>query len=295
MKASKTVVVLASLIVVLSLVAASVGIFYQDNGSPFEFKTLRGETVMIQGRGLYKYDSVSFAAQGIAQDVVTLLVGIPLLVVSIMLYRRESFRGKLLLAGTLGYFLYTYMSYAFGVAYNGLFLLYVALFSLSLSAFVLSIGSIDVATLPAHFSEKLPRRLVSTLLFAVGGFLVLAWSGRIGTALLDGSVPYGLESYSTLPLQAMDLGLIVPLAFVSGILLLRRSPWGYLLSSVALIKGFTMSVALIAMIVGEMLAGVQVYAGETIMFLVLTLSIIAVTFLFLKRCEASAPSPVNVA
>jgi hypothetical protein len=289
------VVILASLIVVLSLVAVSVGIFYQDNGSPFEFKTLRGETVMLQGRGLYKYDSVSFAAQGIAQDVVTLFVGIPLLVASVVLARRQSLRGKLLLAGTLGYFLYTYMSYAFGAAYNNLFLLYVALFSLSLSAFVLSFGSIDVATLPAHFSEKLPRRLIATLLFAVGGFLVLAWSGRIGTALLDGSVPYGLESYSTLPLQAMDLGLIVPLAFVSGILLLRRSPWGYLLSSVALIKGFTMSVALIAMIVGEMLAGVQVYAGETIMFLVLTLSIIAVTLVFLKRCEATAPSPVNLA
>ena len=295
MKSSKTVVVLASLIVALSLIAVSVGIFWQDNGSPFEFKTLRGETVMIQGRGLYKYDSVSFAAQGIAQDVVTLLVGIPLLVASIMLYRRESFRGKLLLAGTLGYFLYTYVSYAFGAAYNNLFLLYVALFSLSLYAFILSIGSIGVATLPARFSERLPRRLVSTLLFAVGGFLVLAWSGRIGSALLDGSVPYGLESNSTLPLQAMDLGLIAPLAFVSGILLLRRSPWGYLLSSVALIKGFMMSFALIAMIVGEMLAGVQIYAGETVMFFVLTLSIIAVTLLFLKRCEATAPSPVNLA
>ena len=39
--------------------------------------------------------------------------------------------------------------------------------------------SIKVDELPGRFSERLPRRAISGLLFAIGGFLLLAWLGRI--------------------------------------------------------------------------------------------------------------------
>ncbi len=71
---------------------------------------------------MYHYDTHSAAAQEQAQDLVTLLVGLPLLVVSARLAMRGSLRGQVLLAGTLGYFLYTYTWIAFGSAYNPLFL-----------------------------------------------------------------------------------------------------------------------------------------------------------------------------
>ena len=48
-----------------------------------------------------------------------------------------------LLSGVLGYFLYTYASYLFGVAYNQLFLLYAALVALSLFAFI---GALEPST-----------------------------------------------------------------------------------------------------------------------------------------------------
>src|SRR5512136_791427 len=100
-KTSNTLIVLASLIATLALMVAGLGVFWQGEGQRFEFRTLRGETVMIQGHGLYRYETVSFAAQSIAQDVVTLLVGIPLLVVAMVLFRKGNLLGKLLLAGTL--------------------------------------------------------------------------------------------------------------------------------------------------------------------------------------------------
>ena len=106
---------------------------------------------------------------------------------------------QLLLAGTaLGFFLYTYMSMSFSTAYNELFLLYVALFSLSLYAFIsLAMLSFDLASLPRHFSERLPRHAIAGLLFIVGGFLLLAWLGRIVPPLLQGQPPAGLESVAT--------------------------------------------------------------------------------------------------
>ena len=93
-----------------------------------------------------RFETVSIAAQAIAQDVVTLLVGIPLLLAGAVLSRKGSLRGRLLLAGTVGYFLYTYASFVFGAAYNVLFLLYVALFSLGLIAFIESLLAISIST-----------------------------------------------------------------------------------------------------------------------------------------------------
>jgi hypothetical protein len=289
-KRSKTLVVLVAVISLLALFAAAAGVFWQGGGEPFPFTTLRGETVSIQGKGLYRFDTVSMAAQAIAADAVTLCVGIPLLLVSVLLYRRGSLRGALLLAGTLGYFLYTYASMSFTDAFNPFFLVYVALFSLSLFAFVLSLMCIKVDELPDRFAERLPRRAISGLLFAIGGFLLLAWLGRIAPALLEGTPPFGLESYATLVIQAMDLALIVPLAFLSGVLLLRRRAYGYLLAAVALTKGFTMGTAVAAMALGQVLAGVAVSPVELVVFPGMALAFVAMTYLLLRNVVEGRPS-----
>src|SRR5687767_8643678 len=113
---------LVPLIVVLAVVSAGIGLFYQDGGSSFAFITARGETVQIWGQGWYKYDSPIGALSFLAGDLITLFLAIPLLVLSTLLYRRNSLRGGLLLTGALAYFLYTYTSIGFGAAYNNLFL-----------------------------------------------------------------------------------------------------------------------------------------------------------------------------
>ncbi len=270
-KVSSVPIILSSLIATLAIIVAWLGVFWQGEGQSFEFQTLRGETVMVQGHGLYYYDTVSFAAQAIAQDIVTLLVGIPMLIVAMVLIRNGNLRGKLLLAGTLAYFLYTYASFSFGAAYNVVFLAYVALFTLSLFAFILTLMAIDIPALPERFSPRLPRRAIAVFLFVVGGFLLFAWLGRIGPALMTNQPPIGLESYTTLIIQVLDLVLIMPTAFLSGILLWKQRPWGYLLASIVLVKGFTMLLAVSAMAVNMIRAGVQVSIGETIMFPILAI------------------------
>jgi hypothetical protein len=214
---------LSSLIVVLALVAAGIGLFYQDGGSSSSFTTLHGQTMQIYGQGVYHFDSVTSASQEKGQDVVTLFLGIPLLLLSLLLYLRGSLRGQLLLTGTLGYFLYTYGSMAFLTAYNPLFLVYATLFSASLFAFVLAFTSIDTQALPSHFSPHLPPRGIAVFLFAIGVFLLLLWLGLIVPPLAQGQAPQGLESTTTLVIQVLDLGIIVPVAFLSGILLRNLS------------------------------------------------------------------------
>src|SRR3990172_9261330 len=167
MKHQSALTRLIPLIGILALIAAGAGLFYQTPGQPYPYTNHRGETVTINGRGLYYYDTLSSTAQMQANDLITLVVGLPLLVVSTWLAFRGSLRGRLLLTGTLAFFLYTYMSMSVLTAYNALFLIYVALFTLSLYAFILSMLSFDLADLPKHFSPSLPRGWIAGGLFAV--------------------------------------------------------------------------------------------------------------------------------
>src|SRR5574339_867103 len=227
MKPNHIVIRLALIIVPLALLAAGAGIFWQGTGESYLFETLRGETVMIRGHGLYRYDTILSSSQEVGQDVVTLLIGIPLLIAGILLSRKGTMRGQLLLTGALGYFLYTYGAMCFLTAFNPLFLVYVALFSLSLFGFILAMKNLDVDEVTRHISNGFPRRAISFYFIAIAVFLGLAWLGLVTIPSLTWTPPYGLESAITLVIQAIDLGVIVPVSFVTATLRLRKSGWGY--------------------------------------------------------------------
>jgi hypothetical protein len=267
----------------LALGAALAGL-WPGEGQPYTLTNFRGEQVTINSRGLYYWDTVSSTAQMQANDLVTLLLGLPLLAVSFWLTLRGSLRGRLLLTGTLGFILYTYVTMCFGAAYNNLFLVYVALFSLSLFAFVLSMMSFDIKALPAHFSEELPRRGIAALLFFTAAFLSLAWLGRIAPTILQDQIP-ALENVTSMFIQAMDLGVVIPLCVLAGILLLRRNAWGYLLASVGLMKYLTMGIAVSLMSFNMARVGVPISAVERAVFPAIALVNVIMVALLLKNVK----------
>lgn len=288
MKNRKPITILAALIALLSLAAAAVGIFSGGGPGRHVFTSVHGEAVMLYGRGLYRNDSVSMASQAIAQDVVTILVGIPMLMVSLCLFRKGRLKGKILLGGTLAYFLYTYTSYSFTSMYNALFLVDVALMSLSFFAFVWIMMSFDMDTLAESFGEKMPVKSIAGFLLFLGTAIGLMWIGKIASPFVTGAAPAGLEHYTTLVIQAMDLGFIVPVSILSGILLLKRNAFGLLLSAIICVKGLTMLTALTAMIIGQLLAGIQVAPAEIILFPAFNLIVIGVLIRLMKNIKETA-------
>ena len=106
--------------------------------------------------------------------------------------------------------------------------------------------------------------------------------GRIVPPLLQNTIP-ALENTTTLVIQAMDLVLIMPLAILSGILLLRRSSWGYLLSSVTVLKGLTMTLAVSTMGINMALNGVPDSSVILSVFLILTLLNLISAIILLKN------------
>ncbi len=267
MKISNALVGLVALIVVLSVIASGVGLFYQDSGAPFSYTNPRGETVELYGQGLYRYEIVRDGVGFKGMDVFVLAVAIPLLLVSTWLYTRGSIRGGLVMTGTLAYFLYNAASMTFGYAYNNLFLVYTALLTTTLFATVLAFASFESQTFANYFSERLPRRGIAIFLFAVGVSLLLVWAAMdIFPALLAGTAP-PLNNDTTLPTHALDMGIIAPLAILAGILILKRAPLGYLLASVLLIVSAVLGAGVLALSAAQVLSNTLTLA-QTLTFVV---------------------------
>ena len=275
MKPQKALDLLIPLIVILAVAAAGAGLFWQAGDSTFTFTTVRGETVQIYGEGLYRYDTPLIAVGYKLGDVITLALGIPLLIIFLVLYRRGSLKGGLLLAGVLAYFLYTYGSLAIGASYNNFFLIYVILLSASFFGLVSILLSFDVLALPMHFSSRLPRRGISIYLIVTGIILCLVWLVlSIIPALLQGKAPPETAHYTTFITGAVDLGIIVPALIISGALILRRVPLGYLLAPVLLVFTVILGTGLTAAGIAQLLAGlvsIGQFIGFTAGFSMLTL------------------------
>lgn len=193
-----------------------------------------------------------------------------------------------MLTGTLGYFLYTYMSYSFLWMYNPFFIVYVILMSLSLFSFVLAMMSFDLGSITLHFSERLPVKFLGGFQIFIAFAIGMLWLGEIAPSIFQGVIPVKLEHYTTYVIQAMDLGIVVPAAVLSGILLIKRNPFGFLLSSVIIIKGITMLSAISAMILNQALHNVEMSIAEVVMFPFFNLFAIACLVILLKNSREKA-------
>jgi hypothetical protein len=255
---------LVPLIAVLTLITAGAGLFWQDGGNSYTFTTLYGETIQIYGRGVYEHDTIFSAGASQGADLVALFVVMPLLIVSFVLYRRGSLRGGFLLASALAYDLYYGASLGLVVAYNNLYLVYLALFSASFFAFILSLTMFDLPTLPSRISPRLPRRGMAIFMFVVGMGMAFIWLSDVINALNTGSVPQALGVNISLITYTLDVGTIAPSALLAGYLMLRRAPIGYVLTGVLTIMLTLIGAMVIGQTVMQLNIGVELSIGQMI-------------------------------
>lgn len=271
---------LVLIVVLCAIVAAGFGLFTPGDGNRIMYTTVRNETVEVWGQGFYRYDTPIGATGFIAADVITLLIAIPILIISLFVYQRGSLKGGLFLAGAFGYFLYNYTSMGFGAAYNNVFLAYIIIFAASLYGFILSLLSFDLTTFPARFGEKLPRNGIGIFLIVSGVILGLIWLGlSIIPALIANKAPLEAYYYTTFTTGIVDVGLVAPAFIVAGVLVRRGTPFGYLLASTMLILTCILGAALTAGGIVQVAKQV-VTVGQAMVFTVpfVILALIAIYF-----------------
>lgn len=141
---------------------------------------------------------------------------------------------------------------------------------LSLFGFIINLMSFDFANIDSYFSKLMPRKYLGYSIIFLGFAIGMMWLGRIAASLFEG-IPNGLEHYTTLPIQALDLGIVVPAAIISGFLLIGKKKLGYLLAPIIIIKGITLLLAIDAMSISLLISGVSVSMIELLVFSLATL------------------------
>lgn len=254
----KKVLLLALIIVLLAEFAAIMGIFSDSDGAAQTVLSVRGEKVRLYGRGVYRDMPAEVAPQGIAQDYVTLFLGIPLLLIALVWSQDGAIRARMMLAGVLGYFLLTYLFWFTMGMYNDLFLAYVILAGLAMNAFLLVMLHLPPRKVKAAFIDAIPRKTAGWFLIISSLMIGSMWLSVIVPPWVRGHFPKELYHFTTLIVQGMDLAYFLPFSFVSGYLLLKKSPWGYLFAPVYLVFLSLLSAALLAKLVYLMTHGFSV-------------------------------------
>lgn len=217
----KTAFTLSVIIIILAALASGGGLFWD---------------------GVYQ-DPPFFRSAFQGNDLVTLVLVVPLLIVTLFMTRRGSQRAQLVWPALLGYMLYNYAFYLFGALFNRFFQVYVALFALSMYGLIYLLGSLDVEDISRKFGARTPTKWVGAYLFFNAGFLGVMELSRSLSLWLHGTLPKD----PTL-VFALDLSLIVPAMALGAIWLWRRRPWGFILGVMLTVKGATYGLALLAMV-----------------------------------------------
>ena len=210
--------------IVLALIASFGGLFIKD--------LYRDNAFVVSGwRG---------------NDLVTLIIALPLLIVSLVFSMRGSQRAQLVWLGMLDYMLYNYAFYLFGSAFNPFFLIYVAIFTLSLFSLIFGLTSIDAEAIGWKFQNGVPAKWISGYLLLLALGLTSVYCKQIYDFISGGVVPtiIIMTGHPTSIVFALDLCLLVPPLILGGVWLWRRSDWGFIVAGILLSKGAVYPLAL---------------------------------------------------
>jgi hypothetical protein len=191
----------------------------------------------------------------VANDVVNLLIGTPILLGSMWLARSGWLVGVLLWPGALLYVVYNYIAYLFGIPLGLMTLLYLALVLVSAALTFALLKSIDRETVAQQLSGVVPEKAGGWVLVVFG---VAFFSRAVGVIAAAGS-DHSILPPSEIGVLVADMVLSI-LWLAGGILLVRREPLGYISGLGLLFVGCMLFIGLIMFLMLQPLLTNAVFA-----------------------------------
>ncbi len=214
----------------------------------------------------------------LANDVVNLLIGLPILLGSVWAARRGRLLGRLVWPGALFYTLYNASAYAVALAPAAPFLAYLALAALSAFGVFRWVTSLDAPAVQRQLAGRVPEQLAGGVLAGLGSLFCLRALSQVVSA------PTGPE----LGVLVADL-LTTPWWVIGGILLWRRQALGYAAGLGLLFQGSLLFVALLVFFLLQPLVTAAPFAlTDFVVIAVMGLACFVPFGLFLRGVQKSA-------
>jgi len=217
--------------------------------------------------GAYAREAAFYAAQGVGQDAVNLIVVVPALIVSALLAVRGSRISFQAWGGVIFYCAYSYVIYTFSMHFGPLFLVYCAILGLSVYSLVYYF-SICSGRAREWYDEKTPTKAASGFLIFISALFYFLWLSEDIPALMKGKVPNSIVESGLLTnaVHILDLSIVLPALVIAAVALRRKRSIGYALAPVALEFVVLMCLALAGMMLAMKLRGFAAYSSLPVIF-----------------------------
>jgi hypothetical protein len=193
----------------------------------------------------------------------------------------------------MGFIAYSYTGAAFAYRFNPLFLVYIAIFALSLAALWTSTRRIQPRRIEGTLRDGAPRAPVAAflVLLAIGiganelSQLVWVWAASELPSALVASEGAGNSVF------VLDLGVVIPLSLLAARWFMRGRPGGALLSASLLVMAVPMGMSLLAMNIAAALGPAPLDATGAFCALLLVLGASLLVLWLLAEWPSFRPSP----
>jgi hypothetical protein len=186
------------------------------------------------------YPNTEMADEFMTNDLINLVIGLPLYLVSLIYFKRKKLLGILLLPGALLYTVYNYFAYILGQPFSWLGAVHLILVLLCGYLLFFLLSCLDHGLIKDGLSGRSSESLTGWILVLMGvAFIALALS-EIIPGILEGSIPpLGEKAVSV-------ADILLSGAWVyGGVSILRRRPLGYSLGLGLLLAASSLFIGLI--------------------------------------------------
>ena len=259
-RTNKGIIILNIFIISLLLITTICGVSSFHAECSYEVINQYGENIKMWGSGIYTHDSYFKAPIFIGSDFTILVFIIPLTIISLLQLKSaptiEHFIQNFSVVSLL---LYYSASLAFGVTYNCLHLLYIALFGACFYCMCfLFIKLYAIRCKQKTVCQFTVSRGLKIYLISAGISLFVAWLPDIITSLINGNSLDLIEVYTTEITYVLDMGIISPLVFLTLYLLKRNDFIGYVLLRMILKVCIVIGTMLPIQTVYQIIAGISI-------------------------------------
>ena len=198
------------------------------------------------------YPTEEYVQNFVPNDVVILVIGVPIMLLSMWLAGRGRLIGLLFWPGALFFGVYNYLTYVFSMPLGWAYLVYLALMALCLYTMVALLAGINSPAVGQQLHGRVPEKFAGAVLVVLAaGFLLRAAAGLVNGI----SSQVGLPA-TELALLATDF-LVAPAWIIGGILLWRKEAFGYTAGTGLLFQASMLFIGLIMfMLVSPFISGI---------------------------------------
>jgi hypothetical protein len=215
----------------------------------------------------------------ISQDIISVLAGVILAILSIVFIRRSGNKLFIVMLGLTGHFFYGYGLYSIQGLYTTIYFVYLLIFGLSVFSLVYGLTSFKLEVAKQYRLPGALRKSTGIVLILVVLVFVSLWLAVLIPNSLKNVRP---DAYGVF---VLDLAVIMPALGIVAVKLLRNKAFGNIMAGITLVWILTL---ILSVVIGESFAplyGMQVNYGMIATYSLIVIYSLWASFLYLRNLE----------